>query len=302
MLPRLDKKKVSSAINVQSWTFCKESTGRRVDSKKRYSQFKIKDWINQTRTKAVGVMRMSCYSCVDASWMELVMMICFAECDATDAETQFALYGVIPSVALTHVGRMLKEKPLYDWFVKPVGMHSVPPPITGTFMPPSNKPDIDDTQFTYGSKSNNSSDTNSERLTYVPAGKGAISCWLHNIQTARPMTRPKKSLLFFNSLVGLAHITKWIWTGEDGELLLRPQQVVLGKVTGHICIGDPRTMVDLNNLQDKECLVLSKEFQLPDSSQVVLRVPRRHNLYCFNLTDIHSEREIKCLLAKASLD
>ncbi|GJS79519.1 putative ribonuclease H-like domain-containing protein [Tanacetum coccineum] len=53
---------------------------------------------------------------------------------------------------------------------------------------------------------------------------------------------------------------------------------------------------------DKECLVLSKEFQLPDSSQVVLRVPRRHNLYCFNLTDIHSERDIKCLLAKASLD
>ncbi|GJY60801.1 putative ribonuclease H-like domain-containing protein [Tanacetum coccineum] len=45
------------------------------------------------------------------------------------------------------------EKPLYDWFVKPVGMHAVPPPITGTFMPPSNKPDIDDTQFTYGSKS-----------------------------------------------------------------------------------------------------------------------------------------------------
>ncbi|GKB15203.1 putative ribonuclease H-like domain-containing protein [Tanacetum coccineum] len=53
---------------------------------------------------------------------------------------------------------------------------------------------------------------------------------------------------------------------------------------------------------DSECLVLSKEFKLPDSSQVVLRVPRRHNLYCFNLNDIHSEREIKCLLAKASLD
>ncbi|GKA08703.1 ribonuclease H-like domain-containing protein [Tanacetum coccineum] len=53
---------------------------------------------------------------------------------------------------------------------------------------------------------------------------------------------------------------------------------------------------------DKECLVLSKEFTLPDSSLVVLGVPRRHNLYCFNLNDIHSEREIKCLLAKASLD
>ncbi|GJR82996.1 ribonuclease H-like domain-containing protein [Tanacetum coccineum] len=53
---------------------------------------------------------------------------------------------------------------------------------------------------------------------------------------------------------------------------------------------------------DSECLVLSKEFKLPDSSQVVLRVPRRHNLYCFNLAHIHPEREIKCLLAKASLD
>ncbi|GJW28321.1 ribonuclease H-like domain-containing protein [Tanacetum coccineum] len=56
------------------------------------------------------------------------------------------------------------------------------------------------------------------------------------------------------------------------------------------------------SMTDKECLVLSKEFQPPDSSQVVLRVPRRHNLYCFNLTNIHSEREIQCLLAKASLD
>ncbi|GJX28644.1 putative ribonuclease H-like domain-containing protein [Tanacetum coccineum] len=53
---------------------------------------------------------------------------------------------------------------------------------------------------------------------------------------------------------------------------------------------------------DKECLVLSKEFQLPENSQVVLRVPRRHNLYCFNLSDIQPERDVTCLLAKVSLD
>ncbi|GJY11576.1 hypothetical protein Tco_0380885 [Tanacetum coccineum] len=41
------------------------------------------------------------------------------------------------------------EKPLYDRFVKAIGMHAVPPPITRTFMPPSNNPDLDDTQFTY---------------------------------------------------------------------------------------------------------------------------------------------------------
>ncbi|GKF16977.1 putative ribonuclease H-like domain-containing protein, partial [Tanacetum coccineum] len=53
---------------------------------------------------------------------------------------------------------------------------------------------------------------------------------------------------------------------------------------------------------DKECLVLTKEFQLPENSQVVLRVPRRHNLYSFNLTEIQPERDINCLLAKASSD
>ncbi|GJZ22422.1 hypothetical protein Tco_0559461, partial [Tanacetum coccineum] len=45
---------------------------------------------------------------------------------------------------------------------------------------------------------------------------------------------------------------------------------------------------------DKECLVLTKEFQLPEDSQVVLRVPRRHNLYSFNLTKIQPARDITC--------
>ncbi|GJR64149.1 putative ribonuclease H-like domain-containing protein [Tanacetum coccineum] len=57
--------------------------------------------------------------------------------------------------------------PLYDRFDKAVGMHAVPPPITGTFMPPSNRPDLDDTQFTYGSKSNNSFETNSVSNDFV---------------------------------------------------------------------------------------------------------------------------------------
>ncbi|GJX35209.1 hypothetical protein Tco_0246766 [Tanacetum coccineum] len=93
--------------------------------------------------------------------------------DATDAETQFALMGLSPqiwrrqlfgteevfdlrfchpSIFWTHVLRLAIEKNhLCDGFVKAGGLHAVPGPITGTFMPPSNKPDIDDTQFTYDS-------------------------------------------------------------------------------------------------------------------------------------------------------
>nr|GFA92223.1 putative ribonuclease H-like domain-containing protein [Tanacetum cinerariifolium] len=51
-----------------------------------------------------------------------------------------------------------------------------------------------------------------------------------------------------------------------------------------------------------ECLVLTKEFQLPDESQVVLRITIRHDLYTFNLSNIKPEQHINCLLAKASLE
>ncbi|GKE95798.1 hypothetical protein Tco_1580653, partial [Tanacetum coccineum] len=46
---------------------------------------------------------------------------------------------------------------------------------------------------------------------------------------------------------------------EDGELLLSPQQVVLGETVDHICKGDPRTMVDLNNLHGKSVLCIIHE-------------------------------------------
>nr|GEU88350.1 ribonuclease H-like domain-containing protein [Tanacetum cinerariifolium] len=53
---------------------------------------------------------------------------------------------------------------------------------------------------------------------------------------------------------------------------------------------------------DDECLVLTKKIQLPDESQVVLRIPRRRDLYTFNLSDIHPEQHINCLLVKGSLE
>nr|GFC11675.1 hypothetical protein [Tanacetum cinerariifolium] len=42
--------------------------------------------------------------------------------------------------------------------------------------------------------------------------------------------------------------------------------------------------------------ITGKEFQLPDESQVVLRILRRHDLYTFNLFDIQPEQHTSCLL------
>nr|GEV94242.1 hypothetical protein [Tanacetum cinerariifolium] len=52
---------------------------------------------------------------------------------------------------------------------------------------------------------------------------------------------------------------------------------------------------------DTECLVLSKDFKLPDESMVVLRVPRKHNLYTINLNNLCPRGNLACLVAHASV-
>ncbi|GJW06472.1 putative ribonuclease H-like domain-containing protein, partial [Tanacetum coccineum] len=53
---------------------------------------------------------------------------------------------------------------------------------------------------------------------------------------------------------------------------------------------------------DTDCLVLSKDFMLPDESMVLLRVPRKHNLYTINLNNLSPRGNLACLVAKASVD
>ncbi|GJV01872.1 putative ribonuclease H-like domain-containing protein [Tanacetum coccineum] len=53
---------------------------------------------------------------------------------------------------------------------------------------------------------------------------------------------------------------------------------------------------------DTDCLVLTEEFQLPDESQVVLRIPRERDLYTFNISELQPEQNVTCLVAKASSD
>ncbi|GJV03249.1 putative ribonuclease H-like domain-containing protein [Tanacetum coccineum] len=53
---------------------------------------------------------------------------------------------------------------------------------------------------------------------------------------------------------------------------------------------------------DTDCLVLTEEFQLPDESQVVLRIPRERDLYTFSISELQPEQNVTYLVAKASLD
>nr|GEV96398.1 hypothetical protein [Tanacetum cinerariifolium] len=51
-----------------------------------------------------------------------------------------------------------------------------------------------------------------------------------------------------------------------------------------------------------ECLVLSPDFELPDASQVLLRVLRENNMYNVNLKNIAHSGDLTCLFAKSTID
>ncbi|GKD96531.1 putative ribonuclease H-like domain-containing protein, partial [Tanacetum coccineum] len=53
---------------------------------------------------------------------------------------------------------------------------------------------------------------------------------------------------------------------------------------------------------ETECLVLSPNFKLLNESQVLLKVPRHDNVYCFDLKNVVPSGGLTCLFAKATID
>ncbi|GKC68875.1 putative ribonuclease H-like domain-containing protein [Tanacetum coccineum] len=64
-------------------------------------------------------------------------------------------------------------------------------------------------------------------------------------------------------------------------------------------------MCDKNNsvlFNDTECIVLSPNFKLTDKSQVLLKVPRKNNIYSVDLKNIVPKGGLTCIFAKATSD
>ncbi|GJT29617.1 ribonuclease H-like domain-containing protein [Tanacetum coccineum] len=53
---------------------------------------------------------------------------------------------------------------------------------------------------------------------------------------------------------------------------------------------------------DTGCFVLSPDFKLADESQVLLKVPRKNNMYSVDMRNIVPKKSLTCLVAKATLD
>ncbi|GJT80425.1 ribonuclease H-like domain-containing protein [Tanacetum coccineum] len=51
-----------------------------------------------------------------------------------------------------------------------------------------------------------------------------------------------------------------------------------------------------------ECLVVSSDFKMPDENQILLKVPRHHNMYSFDMKTPTPAKGFACLIAKATSD
>nr|GFB95181.1 ribonuclease H-like domain, reverse transcriptase, RNA-dependent DNA polymerase [Tanacetum cinerariifolium] len=82
-------------------------------------------------------------------------------------------------------------KSLYERFIKAGEMHEVPPSITGTFMPTSYKSDLEETQETFGSKSNTSSINTSKSNDFVSCDNSDKSSESETYDFASCVSSPK---------------------------------------------------------------------------------------------------------------
>ncbi|GJS86774.1 putative ribonuclease H-like domain-containing protein [Tanacetum coccineum] len=53
---------------------------------------------------------------------------------------------------------------------------------------------------------------------------------------------------------------------------------------------------------ETECLVVSPDFKMPDENQILLKAPRQHNMYSFDMKTPAPTKDYACLIAKATFD
>ncbi|GKC53816.1 hypothetical protein Tco_1076561 [Tanacetum coccineum] len=81
--------------------------------------------------------------------------------------------------------------------------------------------------------------------------------------------------------------------------------VSLVKELGHFNLFSISQICDKQHkvlFTETECLVVSSDFKMPDENQILLKVPRHHNMYSFDMRTPTPAKSFACLIAKATSD
>nr|GEU91467.1 putative ribonuclease H-like domain-containing protein [Tanacetum cinerariifolium] len=71
---------------------------------------------------------------------------------------------------------------------------------------------------------------------------------------------------------------------------------------GYVSFGQGGCKITSKGTIKTECIVLGRDFKLIDDTNVLLRTPRQHNMYSIDLNNIVSNKDLTCLVVKASAD
>ncbi|GKC49415.1 putative ribonuclease H-like domain-containing protein [Tanacetum coccineum] len=77
------------------------------------------------------------------------------------------------------------------------------------------------------------------------------------------------------------------------------------KELGHLNLFSISQICDKHHkvlFTETECLVVSPDFKMPDETQILLKVPRQHNMYSFDMKTPSLTKDYACLIAKATSD
>ncbi|GJW95650.1 putative ribonuclease H-like domain-containing protein [Tanacetum coccineum] len=80
---------------------------------------------------------------------------------------------------------------------------------------------------------------------------------------------------------------------------------ITGKELGHFNIFSISQICDKQHkvlFTETECLVVTPDFKMPDENQILLKVPRQHNMYSFDMKTPGPAKSFACLIAKATSD
>ncbi|GKC62535.1 ribonuclease H-like domain-containing protein [Tanacetum coccineum] len=188
--------------------------------------------------------------------------------------------------------------------------NAVPPPYIGNFMPPT--PDLSfigldefvNKHVVENRKSDEEVSTGNPQIDLQDQGVIDSGCSRHMTGNMSYLTDYEEIdggyVAFGGNLKGGKIIGKGtIKTGNldfENVYFVRELKFNLFSVS-QMC--DKKNSVLFN---DTECIVLSPNFKLIDESQVLLRVPRKNNMYSVDLKNIVSKRGLTFFFAKATSD
>ncbi|GJS35580.1 putative ribonuclease H-like domain-containing protein [Tanacetum coccineum] len=182
-----------------------------------------------------------------------------------------------------------------DRFKKVDGYHAIPPPLIGNYIPPKADLSFDglDESIIEKPKTDRPSapliqkwDTNSDNDSSFRPGNPQY-------------TLKDKGFVTFGG-------------GSKGGMITGKGKIKIGKLDFKdvyfvkelkFNLFSVSQMCDKKNsvlFTENECLVLSSDFKLLDESQVLLKVPRKNNMYSFDMHNVVPTWGLTCLIAKAT--